>query len=258
MRETSVPRSRELVRGLQEKAAGALPAEHVEQMGGWWLRHSTSCAWWTGTVLPHAEAEPAELVHRVIRAEEFYAGHGTNTRFQISRGACPAALDTLLAGRGYRRESAVSLRMGATRRVLEGAPETSLRVRLDDRPTSSWLEVWHAVQGATCDPGTEWDLLARVRRPSAYASAMLGNDVVGVGRCVADGDWAGVFGMATLPHARGERAGRAVLTTLAEWAAARDVDHLYLQVERDNVPALRLYERTGFGEVCEYHYRTSI
>jgi hypothetical protein len=31
---------------------------------------------------------------------------------------------------------------------------------------------------------------------------------------------------------------------------------MYLQVECDNIPALRLYERTGFDEVCGYHYRT--
>ncbi len=32
---------------------------------------------------------------------------------------------------------------------------------------------------------------------------------------------------------------------------------MYLQVERDNVPALRLYERTGFTVAHDYHYRTA-
>ncbi|HZA17318.1 MAG TPA: hypothetical protein VE645_10590 [Pseudonocardiaceae bacterium] len=31
---------------------------------------------------------------------------------------------------------------------------------------------------------------------------------------------------------------------------------MYLQVECDNIPALRPYGRTGFDEVCGYHYRT--
>jgi N-acetylglutamate synthase len=30
---------------------------------------------------------------------------------------------------------------------------------------------------------------------------------------------------------------------------------MYLQVERSNIPALRLYERTGFREMFDYHYR---
>jgi ribosomal protein S18 acetylase RimI-like enzyme len=246
-----------MVRTLQEKAGRARPAEHVERAGGWWLRHSASCAWWVGTVLPHADAGPEELVRRVVGAERFYARHGTAARFQISPRACPEALDALLAERGYRHESPVSLRIATTTQVLEQAPRDSLRVRLDDDPTSAWFEVWHGVHGHAGDRRTERDLLSRVERPSAYASVMLGNDVVAVGRVVVDDGWAGVFGMATLRHARGKRAGRTVLAALAEWAAAHDADRLYLQVECDNIAALRLYDAAGFGEVCRYHYRTA-
>jgi N-acetylglutamate synthase len=246
-----------MVRGLQEKAARALPAEHVEHVGGWWLRHSTSCAWWVGTVLPHADAEPDELVRRVVGAERFYAGYGKAARFQISPRACPAALDSQLAKYGYRYDSPMSLQVAATTQVLEQAPRDSLRVRLDDDPTSAWFEVWHAVHGHDSDCRTEWNILARVQRPSAYASAMTGDGVVAVGRAVADDGWAGVFGMATLPHARGKGTARSVLAALADWAGAHQADHLYLQVECDNIPALRLYQRTGFGELCGYHYRTA-
>jgi ribosomal protein S18 acetylase RimI-like enzyme len=257
MSKPPVSCSPELVRALQEKAARALPTEHVECVDGWWLRHSTSCAWWVGTVLPHADAGPEELVRRVVGAERFYAGHGSAARFQISPGACPEALDTLLAERGYRHESPVSLQVAATAQVSEQAPRASLRVRLDDDPTNAWFEVWHAVHGDAGDRSTEWNMLGRVEQPSAYASAMLGNEAVAVGRMVADDGWAGVFGMATLPHARGKHAGRSVLAALAEWAAAHDAERMYLQVKRDNIPALRLYEGAGFAEVCGYHYRTA-
>jgi N-acetylglutamate synthase len=245
------------VRGLQERAARALPAEHVRRVGGWWLRHAPrSAAWWAGTVLPHGAARPDELVDRVVMAEEFYASRSAPARFQISPGACPEELDTLLAGRGYRRQTLMSLRVAPTARVLEQAPAGALRVRLDDRPTPAWLGTWHALLGHGGDFRSEWDLLDRVKRPGAYASAMIGDDVVAVGRAVADTGWAGVFGMATVPEARGKGAARSLLAALAGWAAARRADHMYLQVERDNAPALRLYERSGFTEVCGYHYRT--
>ncbi|WP_370017424.1 GNAT family N-acetyltransferase [Planotetraspora sp. GP83] len=96
-----------------------------------------------------------------------------------------------------------------------------------------------------------------MERPSAYACAMIGEDVLAVGRAVADTGWAGVFGMATLPKARGKGAARGVLAALASWARAHEADRMYLQVERDNIPALRLYERMGFTELCGYHYRTA-
>lgn len=107
-----------MVRGLQERAARALPAERVEAVEGWWLRHAPSCSWWVGTVLPHGDAGPGELVRRVAGAEAFYAGHDAVTRFQISPPACPDGLDTVLAERGYRRQSPVSLQEAPTARVL--------------------------------------------------------------------------------------------------------------------------------------------
>jgi GNAT superfamily N-acetyltransferase len=243
----------EMVRGLQERTARALPAERVARVDGWWLRHAPSCAWWVGTVLPHGAAGQDELVRRVAGAEEFYAGHGGAARFQISPGACPDGLDAVLAERGYRRHGLLSLRVAATARVLERAPTGSPRVRLDDRPTPAWFDGRHAVHGG--DPRSEREMLDRVGRPSAYACAVVEGEVVAVGRAVADTGWAGVFGMATLPEARGRGAARAVLAALAGWAGAQGAGRMYLQVERDNGPALRLYERMAFREICRYHYR---
>jgi N-acetylglutamate synthase len=245
------------VRGLQERAARAFPAVHVEDVDGWWLRLAPSCSWWVGAVLPHRDAGPGELVRRVAGAEDFYAGNGAAARFQISPSACPDGLDSVLAERGYRRHGLMSLQVASTARVLEQVPARSLRVRLDDRPARAWFEVWYAVHGHGGDSRSEWDMLGRVERPCAYACAMIGDDVVAVGRAVADTGWAGVFGMATLPRARGKGAARHVLAALADWAGAHEADRMYLQVERDNIPALRLYERTGFTEICGYHYRTA-
>ncbi|WP_242886449.1 GNAT family N-acetyltransferase [Actinomadura litoris] len=249
--------SPESLRGLHERAARALPAELVEDAGGWWLRHARGGAWWVRSALPHGGAAPDELARGIAAAEAFYAGHGVAARFQISPPACADALDAILAGRGYRRHDAMSLQGAPTARVLELARPGPLRVRLDDRPADAWFEVWAAASGHGDDARHERDMLARVERPSAYAGAMLGDEVVAVGRAVADTGWAGLFGMATLPRARGRGAARAVLAALAGFAQAQGADRMYLQVERRNDAALALYGRTGFGEICGYHYRTA-
>ena len=102
MSAPSVVAGPELIKGLQERAARALPAEFAEAADGWWLRHSPRCAWWAGTVLPHGEVPAGELARRVARAERFYAGHGAIARFQITPRVCPDGLDALLAEHGYR------------------------------------------------------------------------------------------------------------------------------------------------------------
>jgi GNAT superfamily N-acetyltransferase len=243
------------VRDLQQRAARALPAEHAEVVDGWWLRHAPSRAWWTGTVLPHADAGPGGLEARVTAAEAFYAGRGAAARFQISPGACPDGLDALLAQRGYRRESPMSLQQAPVTGVLGAAPTGSLRVDLDDRPTPPWFEVWRAVHDHGGGARAEQDMLDRVENPSAYARAVVGDQVVAVARAVADTGWVGVFSMATLPAARGQGVARTVLAALAAWAGAHGADRMYLQVEHDNAPALRVYRRAGFRAVCGYHYR---
>ena len=114
----------------------------------------------------------------------------------------------------------------------------------------------HLLDGdADADADAQWASFRRVESPSAYAAVMRGDEVIAVGRAVIDDGWAGVFSMATLPHARGNGAARSVLAALAEWAGSQGAERLYLQVRSDNVPALRLYELMGFAEACAYHYR---
>ncbi|MBO3747946.1 GNAT family N-acetyltransferase [Streptosporangiaceae bacterium NEAU-GS5] len=248
-----------MVRDLQERAARALPAEHVEDAGGWRLRYAPGCAWWVGSVQPHAHVEPVALPRRVAEAEAFYTGRGTAPLFQISPGACPDGLDPLLAERGYRRDGVVSMRVADTAEVVERAAPSALRVHVDEIPTRAWFDVWRAVHDEHSADGHrgEWEMLGRVSRPSAYVSVFAGDDLAAVGRAVADSGWAGVFSMATLPWQRGRGAAGAVLTALAEWAGERGAGRMYLQVEPDNAAALRVYERVGFREVCEYHYRVA-
>ncbi len=231
-----------MVRELQERAARALPASRVVRVDGWWLRQAPGCSWWVGTVLPHGS--PPDLEGRVASTERFYAG---DARFQITEGVCPPDLDRLLTDRGYRRGGTMSLMTAPAARSARGAA-------LTDRPTREWFEAWHSVHGG--DAEAEWNLLSRVSHPSAYASVVDGDRIVAVGRAVADTEWTGVFGMATLPEARGRGAAAAVLATLSDWSTAHG-ERIYLQVERDNLPARNLYERAGFREVSGYHYRAA-
>ena len=63
-----------------------------------------------------------------------------------------------------------------------------VRVHLEDRPARPWFGIWLAVHGGGWDPCAEWDMLERVPGPSAYACAMIGDDVAaGEGGRPADG-----------------------------------------------------------------------
>jgi GNAT superfamily N-acetyltransferase len=245
--------ARNLVAGLQERAARAVPAESDERFGGWWLRHAPGCAWWVAAVLPHGGVTPSELAERVEAAEAYCAERDRPTMVQMTPGAAPEGLDAFLEARGYVRKASVSLQTAMTSDVLERAPRGSLRVRLQEGPTRAWFDVFHQVGGGDAD--AQWRLLERISERSVYASVLLGDEPVAVGRAVAESGWAGVYSMATLPAARGKGAAGAILGALADWAAVNDAERMYLQVEHHNEGAARLYGRVGFSELRPFSFR---
>jgi ribosomal protein S18 acetylase RimI-like enzyme len=240
------------LRALQERAARAQPIEHTEYWSGWRYGRTRSGAWWRGSVIPHGE--PADLLAQVEHAEATYAAWDMTVSFQISPGLCPGGLDALLESRGYRRSGPILLQCAASGDVPAPSRATPFDVRVDEAPTDAWLEALRGVH-AHIDPDDERTRLERLDLPAAYASASLGAKVIAVGRAVADTGWTGLFALATLPEARGLGAGRDVLGALAAWSAARGTPNLYLQVEGDNEPALRLYAKAGFTTALTYHSR---
>jgi ribosomal protein S18 acetylase RimI-like enzyme len=244
---------------LQERAARAVPAAVQEVREGCWLRHTDSTTtWWAGAALVHGVVGDADLTTTIAAAEDFYAGHGSPARFQVCP-ACPPGLDAALSRRGYACSDDVSLQVATTGQVAQlAAPPgsaTRLRVEVAEDLDVEWFRLLVAAQEPAGDPAPEWRLLQRVDQQSAYATATLAGRPVAVGRAVADTGSAGVFSMATLPDARRLGAGRAVLTSLAEWAEAAGAQRMYLQVTDESSAAVRLYRRAGFRVAGTYHYR---
>lgn len=240
------------VAALQERAARATPAAVQEVHDGDWLRHTDSpTTWWAGAALLHGEGRDVDA--RVARAERFYARHGARPRFQVCP-ACPARLDAVLAARGYRRSGEVQLMTASAVGLLPATQ--AVDVVLAERPSRAWTDLLVRGQDGGADVGAELRLVQRVALPSAYSTVRVDGRPVAVGRAVAEGGWAGVFGMATLPEERSRGAGRAVLEALAGWAADRGCTRLYLQVLADSAAAVGLYRRAGFAALATYHYRT--
>jgi N-acetylglutamate synthase len=243
---------------LQERAARAIPAAVQENRDGCLLRYVDSpTTWWAGAALLHGRGPMREPVTCIDMAHAFYAAHGAPTRIQVCP-ACPRGLDEALARDGYALESPASLQVADSRHVARHRPPPGLRVDITSAPDPVWLRVLMTVEGDGADAASELRLLERVDQPSAYATVAVSGQPAAVGRAVADTGWAGVFGMATLPEARRQGAGRAALAALADWATAHRCPNLYLQVERHSAGARRLYERAGFEELCTYHYRTAV
>jgi N-acetylglutamate synthase len=133
--------------------------------------------------------------------------------------------------------------------------DPGLVVSVAERVTPGWLAAWAATEGRPDTAATGRLVLATIGPPAGFLAATRDGEVVGVGLVVAERGWAGLFCMATRPEDRRRGVASAVARRAAGWAAGREARQLYLQVEEDNLPALRLYRRLGFRPSHHYHYR---
>ncbi|UYM07210.1 GNAT family N-acetyltransferase [Solicola gregarius] len=235
---------------LLERAARATPAAVDAASHGWWLRHTTARQMSANAVIAHVS--DGRLDESIDAAERFYRTYESPARFQLCAGCVPG-LDDLLDVRAYARTAPVSLETCAADEVGAPRPRRGLRADVAYEPTPDWLAV--ANSDAEPSDAARGGLLRRVRNPSTYVTVYERNEPIAIGRSVAERGWAGVFDMATLPLARGRGAGRLVLSTLALASIDRGAQWVYLQVERANDRARRLYRRAGFREIDTYYYR---
>jgi ribosomal protein S18 acetylase RimI-like enzyme len=61
--------------------------------------------------------------------------------------------------------------------------------------------------------------------------------------------------MATSPWAHRRGFAHAVLSAIGEWAVAAGAPQVFLEVEKSNDAARRVYLDAGFAHLADYHYR---
>lgn len=245
---------------IEQLAVNAWPAATVQLVDGWLLRHTPSVARRrSNSALPPpsaAQAGSAQRARVLDLAEQFYARRGQPTVVQVSPAELHRHLDRDLAARGYHRQAPTVVLTIPIRRVPVSAPTSSaLAVSVADTAASPWLAAWAAIEARPDAAATSRLVLARIDPPAGYLTATRDGEVLGVGMLVVERGWAGVFCMATRPADRRRGVATAILQHAASWAGGRGARRLYLQVEEDNLPALRLYRRLGFQPSHHYHYR---
>lgn len=182
--------------------------------------------------------------------EAHYRTRGLAAQFKlIVDGAQPPDLREHLARRKYRRVSHVAVM------VLDAPmPAPTHRVAISPCVTPAFADVVTQTSPSALDGQERNDILARVPNPSAFGSISIDGEFVSVGLATFTGGSAGIAAMRTKPEHRQRGYARSVLRAVGGAARNAGARVLWLQVETDNVPAMRLYESEGF--TLAYHYET--
>jgi len=88
-----------------------------------------------------------------------------------------------------------------------------------------------------------------------YAAGYVDGVLVATGRGVLTDGWLGISVVGVEPAHRRRGWAARITSALAAWAAAAGAQRAYLQVEKGNSAAVRLYEGLGFRTAHEYVLR---
>lgn len=236
---------------VQALAEAGWPAQDRAEVGAWVGRWDHGVTRRANSAL--VTCSVPDLRAQLAQVSDWYAARGAPAVLSLPD---PWPDDDLLDGLGWRREAPTDVLTAPTADLLRAA--APVRVALSDAPPPGWL--------AAVDRFSARDqqVLGRIltRAPVvAFASAQLGDDLVGIGRASIDtrsgARWACLTNLNTAPSARRRGVARAVTAALAGWAATHGATTTYLQVEADNAAARRLYDTLGFTPHHRYAYRVA-
>jgi ribosomal protein S18 acetylase RimI-like enzyme len=251
-----MPHTIDRIRLLEDIGADAWPAANTLWLEGWRLSLDRGVTRRANAVLPNAQQPVSDPDALIGEVERRYRAHDLRPCFKLTAAAEPADLDRRLERRSYRAEGH-SLVLVADTAQVAGPPSPQLTITLEDGPTPAWLDACWPLAAYAGERSVRRDIVARLRSPRAFGLARIGATPCGAALATADRGWVGLTAVHTLPEQRRRGVAQGLLRALAGWAVEQGVEHLYLQVERDNTPARRLYAALGFTEAYGYHYPRS-
>jgi ribosomal protein S18 acetylase RimI-like enzyme len=238
---------------LEQIASNAWVAEETERFGGWLLRANGGVTRRANSVLPLGPPPPPldESIEKVI---DFYKERNLVPRFQMTEASKPIELDRDLSERGFSVGLQVELHTAAINHLIQKEPAFDVMVSNDI--SDGWMSVYSESSGYDeSSMEIRKGLMKRTTLSKGFALAKIDRELAGVGFGVLEGKWLGLFNIAVHPSMRGRGVALAVNTALAKWGHQKGARSAYLQVESENLPALKLYAKLGFQQQYTYWYR---
>ena len=241
-----------MIHRLEQFEFNAWPALEETLYDGWVLRASggyTGRANSVNVVAPSSE----KISQKIEFCEEWYQAHGLPPLFRITPLAVQEDLDTRLSKRGYQRikNSFVLYRM-----LVDEDADFRPRGEMILESADDWAEHYQQISGkASAHAPIQRQILNRITGQVSFITLCDAGQPVACGLGVLENGYLGVFSVLTAPSEWGKGWGAQLMSCLLRWARQKGGQHAYLQVDADNPPALRLYQKMGFTELYPYWYR---
>jgi N-acetylglutamate synthase len=243
-----------LIRLIEELAANGWPAYIQQTLGAWRLRANMDVTKRANSVYTSGSfPEHGEWMGVV---EDFYRRRSLSPCFYISE-ASPAELDGILDSAGYRKAFECYTMVASCREVMDCSVESDqFTSEFAGKVCSEWIHDFMRLEGYSLDRYEGYvHIFSAIGPKKAFVSLRDHGELIAIGTVVVERGWAGLSNIIVDAEHRGKGVATALLRSLADWSLCNGADQLYLQVLKDNSPALSLYRKLGFAPLYEYHYR---
>ncbi len=242
---------------IEEVASRAWPAKHTKQNGGWLLRASDGVTRRANSVLPLKNPDAKSLEVALEQVQQFYQEFKLPVRFQMTPTSQPTDLDAFLESTGLITDMRVKVLTAPLANIYLEEPEVGIVVF--GSPWKDWYTAYGKAAGFDKkNIAARQGIIERITTEKACAAAIMGDQVVGIGMGVLDGEWLGLFSLVTEEKYRRRQVASSITQSLVSWGLSRGAKQGYLQVEVENEPAQKLYNGLGFEDAYSYWYRVAL
>ena len=241
-----------MIRRFEEISNNAWPALQTMQYDGWILRFAGGVTKRSNSVslLYSSTLDPEE---KISFCEQRYFSQNITPCFKITAVAEPSDMDKRLASREYYIHSTISFQTMDISGIL---PEPISEISIEGELKPGWIEDF--IRMNEFDPARRQvyvEIMNQIRLPKCLISLKRGQKTVGVGLGVLEDRYVGLFDIVVDKDYRNAGLGHLIVENILHWGRKLGAGTAYLQVLKDNSPAIRLYEKMGFREVYQYWYR---
>lgn len=243
-----------LIQLIEELAANSWPAHIQQSLGEWKLRANMNVTKRANSV--YTSGSFPEYREWMDVVEDFYNRRLLLPCFHISE-ASPAELDGILHSRGYRKVFECCTMVALCSEVMARSAETDqFTSEFAVEASSEWIYDFMRLEDYSPDRYEGYvHIFSAIGPKKVFVSLREQGNLIALGTVVVERGWAGLSNIVVGAQHRGKGAATALLRSLVDWSLCNGAEQLYLQVLKDNSPALSLYQKLGFSPLSEHHYR---
>jgi ribosomal protein S18 acetylase RimI-like enzyme len=247
---------KEVIRTVQERANNIWPAEFSYFLNGWIIRFSKGVTWRANSVLP-LNYWGENISEDIKKVEEIYKQFNSSSKFMLHDHHDPSELHSLLIKAAYKSVMPTD---------VMGKLLMDIDIQNNDNGYKYHFMVnrdpeWYSALTRLSPNRSPYkmtiigEIIDRVHIPQkSFFYALNKSDIIGVALAIIDNGYMGIMNLTVDPEYRNQGVATNLIRQTIKWGKNYNTKWLFLQVEKSNTSARKLYEKIGLDDWYSYTY----